>query len=91
MCLVRQVATICVSVCRSDSRRKADSSLHAITNVPKILNTSTVLMMGINKGVKEAHHHNPILKTSQEHTGDQVMKETISLWKYCSMSPERIK
>ena len=30
------------------------------------------LMMGINKGVKEAHDHDTILKASQEHPGDQV-------------------
>ena len=80
---------ICVGVGRSDGRHKADSSLHVITNVPRILDNSTVLMMGINKGAKEAHHHNTILKASQEHAGDQVMQEMVSLRKYSSMSPER--
>ena len=82
---------ISVSVSRSGSRHKADPPFHAITKVPRILDTSTVLTMGINKGVNEAHHHYPKLKASQEHPGDQVMKEMISLWKYCSMSPERSK
>ena len=82
---------ICVDVGRSDGRHEADSSLHVITNVPRILDNSTVLMMGINKGAKEAHHHNTILKASQEHSGDQVMQEMTSLWTYCSMSPERNK
>ena len=65
---------ICVGVGRSDGRLNADSSLHAITKVPRIFDNSTVLMMGINKGVKEAHHHNTIVKASQEHPGDQVMQ-----------------
>ena len=43
---------ICVGVGRSDGRHKADSSLHAITKVPRVFDNSTVLMMGINKGVK---------------------------------------
>ena len=30
-------------------------------------------MMGLNKGVKEAHHHHAKLKASQEHPSDQVM------------------
>ena len=44
----------CVGIGRSDSRHKTDSSLHAITKVPRILENATVLMMGINKGVKES-------------------------------------
>ena len=36
---------ICVSVSRNDSRHKADSALHTITKVPRILDISTVLMM----------------------------------------------
>ena len=62
---------ICVGVGRSDSRHEADSSLHAITKVSKNLDNSTVLMMGINEGVKEAHYHTTILKASQEHPGDR--------------------
>ena len=46
-------------------------------------------MMGKNKGVNKAHHHNPLLKASQEHPGDQVMQKMVSLRKYSSMSPER--
>ena len=64
---------ICVGVGRSDGRHKSNSSLHAITNVPRIFDNSTVLMMGLNKRVKEAHHHNTTLKASQEHPGDEVM------------------
>ena len=64
---------ICVGVGRSDGRHKADLSLHAITEVPWILGTLEVLMMSINKGVKETHHHNTTLKASQEHSGDQVI------------------
>ena len=41
---------ICVGVGRSDGRHKADSSLHAITKVPRIFDNSTVLMMGIKCG-----------------------------------------
>ena len=43
------------------------------TKVPRIPDDSTMLMMSINKGVKEAHHHNPILKASQKHPGDQIV------------------
>ena len=41
--------------------------------VPAILDTSTMLMMGMNNGVNEAHHHNPILKALGEDSSDQVM------------------
>ena len=37
------------------------------------LEALAVLMMGTNKGVKEAHYHDSMLKNSQEHSGDQVM------------------
>ena len=40
--------------------------------VSRVLGVKAVFMMGIDKGVKEAHHHNTILKASQEHTSDQV-------------------
>ena len=63
---------ICVGVGRSDGRHKANSSLHAITNVPTIFDNSTV-MMGIDKGIEEAHHHDTTLKASQEHSGDQFV------------------
>ena len=42
-CLVR------VGAGGSDSSHTADPSFHAITKVPRIVDTSTVLMMGINK------------------------------------------
>ena len=32
-------------------------------------------MMGINKGVKEAHYHDSILKAPQEHSSDQVVEK----------------
>ena len=38
--------------------------------------------MNINKGVKEALYHDPILEASQEHLCDQVMEKMVSLWKY---------
>ena len=84
-CLVR------VGVGGSDSNHKADPSFHAITNVPRILDTSTVLMMGIHKRVNEAHHHDPILEASQEHLGDQVMEKMASPWKHSSLSPNKNK
>ena len=78
-CLVR------ASVGRSDSRLEADSPFYRITKVSRILDATTVLM-GIHKGVNEAHHHDPILKASQEHLGDQVMEKMVSQWKHSSMS-----
>ena len=57
----------------SDSRDEADPSIHAVTKVSRILEVSTALVMGIDKCVKEAHHHDPILEASQEHMGDQVI------------------
>ena len=64
---------ISVGVGRSDGCHKADPSFHAITKAPRILEALTVLVMGINKGVNDAHHHDSILEASQEHMGDQVM------------------
>ena len=64
---------ICVGVGRSDGHHKANPSFHAITKVSRILETLTVLMMGINKGVKETHYHNSMLKALQEQTSDQVV------------------
>ena len=61
-----------VGVGRSDSRHEADSPFYTITKVSGILDVA-VKMMGINYGVNKAHHHNPVLKASEEHTGDQVM------------------
>ena len=66
-CLVR------VGAGGSDSRHEEDPSFHAISKVHRILDTSTVLMMGIDKCVNKAHHHDSILEASQEHLGDQVM------------------
>ena len=75
-----------VRVRRSDTRLEGDFPFHAITKVPMILDTSTVLMMGMKKGINEAHHLNPILlKASQEHTGDQVMEKMVSPWKHRSL------
>ena len=62
-----------VGVGGSDSRHEADPSFHAISKVPRILDTSTVLMMGIDTCVNKAHHHDSILEALQEHLGDQVM------------------
>ena len=76
---------ICVSVGRSDSRHKAASSSHAITKVPRIVDTSTVLVMGINKGVNEAHYRDAILEASPEHLGDQVVEKMVSPWKHSSL------
>ena len=81
MCLVRQVTWCVVSVGRSDSRHEADSPFYAITKITKILDASAVLMMSINKGVNEAHYHDPILEASQEHLGDQVTGKMASPWK----------
>ena len=39
----------------------------------RILGILAVLMMGIDKGVKEAHYHNSMLKALQEQTSDQVV------------------
>ena len=52
-----------VNVVRGDSRHESDSTIHAITKVPRILDASKVLMMSKDKSVNGAHHHDP-------HTGD---------------------
>ena len=44
---------VCVSVSRSDCRHNADSSLHAITKVPRILDTSTGVP-GLSNGFQSA-------------------------------------
>ena len=48
-CLIR------VGKGKNDGRYEANSPFHVITKVPKILDTSTVLMISITEGVKEAH------------------------------------
>ena len=63
-----------------DGRHEADPSFHAITKISRIIDASAVLIVSIDKGVKEAHHHDPILETSQEHLGDQVMKKMAFPW-----------
>ena len=45
--------------------------------------------MNIDKHVKETHNHDAILETLLENTGDQGVEQTVSLWQYRSMSPER--
>ena len=51
---------ICVGVDRSDGRHKTNPSFHVITK--KNFEASAVLIIGINKGVKETHYHNSTLK-----------------------------
>ena len=65
---------ICVGIGRNDGRHKANSSCHAITKISRILGTLAMLVMGINKSVKETQFHNSILKTLQEQTSDQVVQ-----------------
>ena len=48
-------------------------------------------MMSINKGVNEAHYHDPVLEASQENLGDLVMEKMASPWKRRSLSPNRGK
>ena len=55
-CLIR------VGVGRSDGRHKANPSFHAITKISRILGISAMLMMGINKSIKEAQYHDSISK-----------------------------
>ena len=64
-CLVR------IGVSKSDNCHKADSLLKTKSKFSRNLDESTVLMMGINKCVNEAHHHDPILEASQEHLNDE--------------------
>ena len=59
--------------------------------VSRIFDASAVLVMGINKGVNEAHHLNPTLKVSQEHPVDQVVEKMVSPWTHSSWSPNRSK
>ena len=80
-----------VSVGRSDGCHGADSPFHAIYKISRILDVSAVLMMSINEGVNEAHHHDPILEASQEHQGDQVMEKMASPWKHRGVSTKRGK
>ena len=73
-----------VSAGRGDSSHEANSPFHALSKVSRSLDATAVLMMSMNKGVNEAHYHDPIVETSQEHLGDQITK-----WKHSSLSPER--
>ena len=47
--------------------------------------------MSINKGVNEAHCHDPMLEASQEHLSNQVMEKMASPWKRRCRSPNRGK
>ena len=80
-----------VDIGGNGSRDKADSPFHAIPKVSRILDASTVLLMSINKGVNEAHHHYPILEASEETLGDQVMEEMIPSRKLICLLPDRSK
>ena len=82
---------ICVSIGRSDSRRKADSSFHTITKMPRIPDSSTVLMRGINQFVNDAHYRDAILEASQKHLSDQIMEKMVSPWMHRSLSPKKFK
>ena len=44
-----------------------------IPKILRILNASAVLMRSMHKGVNVAQYNDPILESSQEHSGDQVM------------------
>ena len=67
----------CIGVGKSDNCHEADSLFHTISKVSRNLDESTVLMMGINKCVNEAHHHDPILEASQEPMNDEVMEKMV--------------
>ena len=89
MCLVRHVAWYACGVGRRDSRHEGDSPFQTITKVPRILDVSTVLMMGIHKCVNDADHHDPILETSQEHLGD--LEKIVSPLKHSCLPPKKRK
>ena len=91
MCLVRHVAWYAWAWAGVIPVIKRILLFYTITKVSRILDASTVLMMGINKCVNEAHHHDPILEASQEHLGDQVMEKMVSPWMHSSVSPKRSK
>ena len=80
-----------MSIGGSGSRHKADSSFHVIPKVPRISDISTVLMMGINKCINEAHYRDAIVEASQKNLGDEVMEKMASPWMYSSLSPKRRK
>ena len=63
-----------VGVAGSDNSHEAGLSFHAIFQIPRILDASTVLMMSTDKCVKEDHHHSTNLEASQEHPGDHSWK-----------------
>ena len=56
MCRARPSCLRCVGLGRSDGRHEANPSFHAITKISRILGTLAVLMMGMNKGVKETQY-----------------------------------
>ena len=60
-CLVR------VGVGRSDGGHESNPSFQTITKIPSVCRIKAVLMMGIDKCVKDAKNHNTILKAPQEH------------------------
>ena len=65
----------CVGVGRSDGRHRANHSFHATTEISRILGILAMLIMGINKCVKETQYHNSILKALQEQTSDKVVTQ----------------
>ena len=45
---------------------------------PEFSESKAVFMMGIDKSIEEAQNHDTVLRTSHEHTGDQVVWNMIS-------------
>ena len=39
-----------------------------------------VVIVGVDKGINEAHYHDSILEASQKNLGDQVMEKMASPW-----------
>ena len=66
-CLIR------VGVGKSDGRHKANSSFHGIIKNSRILGNLAMLMMCVNKSIKETKDPNSILKALQEDPSDQVV------------------
>ena len=68
-----------VGVGRSDGGHEPDPSCQAVTKVPSVCRITAVLVMDMDKCVKETQNHNAILKALQEHPGDQVVYQASSL------------
>ena len=57
------------------------------TKVPRIINISAVVVMGVDEDTDDTHCHDSTLEAPWKNLGDQVVEKMASPWLHCSLSP----